>query len=231
MRRAIGFVVSLGCVIAACGSPQSAEPSPTSAKDDLLYRCSGEPFDPETLEGPGSLEDETSPLGDALRRLFESSEGEMISDAEGWRVVRETAEEIQVMAPRDGEWFVSASFTKEGDRYITGGFGDCRPTAVLGRRSPMTWELADSVGPNSDTIEVLATEIECASARSPAPEQIDAHVTYSGGTVSILIYVDEIVGGNCPGNPAVPFTVELTEPIENRALLDAARYPPSEKHP
>lgn len=78
------------------------------------------------------------------------------------------------MAPRDGEWFVSATFTKEGDRYITGGLGECRPTAVLGRRSPMTWELARSVGRDSDTIDVLATEIECASARSPSPDQIDA---------------------------------------------------------
>ncbi|MEA2453459.1 MAG: hypothetical protein QOG04_2169 [Actinomycetota bacterium] len=224
-------MVSLGFVLTACGSPQSATPSPSAAKDDLLYRCSGDPFDPEALEGSGSLEKDDSPLGEALRRLFESSEGDLLAREDGWRVVGETSDEVQVMAPRDGEWFVSARFTKEGDRYITGGFGDCRPTAVLGSRSPMTWELADSVGRDSDTISVLATEIECASARSPAPEQIDAHVTYSEEEVSVLVYVDEIVGGECPGNPPVPFTVELSEPIGDRAVLDAARYPPRKRHP
>lgn len=231
MKRTIAVVVFLACVAISCGTPTTNESGRSASEPDILYTCGYGPFDPTRLEGSGDLEDEDSPLGKALRRLFEYSEGELLAKEDGWRVVRETSDEVQVMAPRDGEWFVSATFTKDGDRYIAGGFGDCRPTAVLGRRSPMTWELADSVGRDSDTIDVLATEIECASARSPSPDQIDTHVDYSEEEVSVLVYVDEIVGGECPGNPAVPFTVELAEPIGDRALLDAARYPPQAKHP
>jgi hypothetical protein len=86
------------------------------------------------------------------------------------------------------------------------------------------WSLADpdSVDAHSREIEVGVMRLACASGITG--ELLDPVVTY--GASEVVIRVDAVPpaepGGSCPMNDLVPVTVELTEPLGDRALIDGA---------
>ena len=76
----------------------------------------------------------------------------------------------------------------------------------------------------SDTeVHVLATELGCASGREMGDALRGPQVLETETQVIIVFAVEPVVGGaDCPGNPSTPVTVELSEPLGDRELVDGA---------
>ncbi len=90
----------------------------------------------------------------------------------------------------------------------------------------VTWQLDPAFPPptTADTeIHVLATERGCASGREMGDALRGPQVLETETEVIIVFAVEPVVGGaNCQGNPSTPVTVELSQPIGDRQLVDAA---------
>ena len=86
------------------------------------------------------------------------------------------------------------------------------------------WTLAhpDQVSSDSTSIDILVTRLECSSGKTG---KIMKPVV-SMGTDDIVVRADAVPNSGdrytCQGNDSVAVTVPLSEPIGNRALVDAA---------
>lgn len=229
-------VVVAVVVLAGCGSPapeagSGPDPSPSpSATAAYQYTCGQYPFDLATLEASGDLENEDSEIGRALRALFETFEGKYLKDAEGWHLVHEDEERVEVVARMPGALFVHVLFERSADGWTHTGFGDCQPNVVVGNRSPVTWELAQKPSPTDTELSVEAWDVGCSGGRELTPQNTRVEVGYTEEAISIFIHGTPHMGGDCSG-PTWPLTVTLEEPLGDRELLDAAYYPPRKRHP
>lgn len=90
-----------------------------------------------------------------------------------------------------------------------------------------TWELLDpnDVSVESTILEVGAVRLECASGVTG--ELLDPVIVYESDQVVITIDAapNGPGGANCQGNDVVPVTVELSEPLGERKLIDGACVP------
>jgi hypothetical protein len=106
------------------------------------------------------------------------------------------------------------------------------PAPTFGEPRPAAWRVDPEarIGPESTSIPVLVTEIECASGQSPEGRILDPLVEYRADAVviSISIYTDP---GDCPSNPEYPLTVALSEPLGDRVLLGGRVEPPTSATP
>jgi hypothetical protein len=86
------------------------------------------------------------------------------------------------------------------------------------------WELLDAaeVDPDSTTLRLGVTRLECSSGETGTVLEPD--VQFERGRIVIRTDVEPLTGDtyNCLGNNTVPVVVELTEPVGNRDLVDAA---------
>ena len=83
--------------------------------------------------------------------------------------------------------------------------------------------------PDSRTLSLLATEVNCAGGQLPVGRDVRAVVLdETETTVSIVILVEPL-GGTCPSNPPFEFQVDLGSPLGDRTILDASVYPPKER--
>ncbi|MEH3075561.1 MAG: hypothetical protein PGN11_02610 [Quadrisphaera sp.] len=75
------------------------------------------------------------------------------------------------------------------------------------------------------TLELLVRERECASGQN-AEGRIEAEVEETAEQVLLRVAVRPLPGGqSCPSSPATSFTVELTEPLGDREVVDASVVP------
>ncbi len=216
------------------GSDRAAQPpghGASHAGADTLYSCGqGGSFEGRSLEGSGDVEDEDSPLGDALRALFSDMDG--VTAEEEWRVVWKERDEVLLMAPvPDGEHpYQSALFRKAGNRWKAEGWGDCAPTVIVGDRSPVIWRLEDPPSDESTQLAVVLEERACSGGRALTADNIEIEIDYLDDSIGILISADPLEGGTytCPLRPS-NFTIALEEPIGERSLVDKAVYPPVQR--
>ena len=89
---------------------------------------------------------------------------------------------------------------------------------------PATWQLVDpdSVDPDSRTLEVEVTRLECADGVTG--ELLAPVITYDADQVTIRIDAEPraVENANCQSNDAVPVSVALSEPLGERTLIDGA---------
>jgi hypothetical protein len=113
--------------------------------------------------------------------------------------------------------------------WTRGGYGSCRPTAVLAAPfGPATWQLEAPVTPADARFTALVTEQSCASGTEAAARVSDPLIEYGSRTVTVTFGVRRLDGAQtCQSNPAVPVEVRLSQPLGERALLDGALFPPS----
>jgi hypothetical protein len=85
-----------------------------------------------------------------------------------------------------------------------------------------TWQLSapDAVTPDSESIDVEVFRLACASGVTG--EVLEPVVSYETEQVVIRIDVAPLQAGagSCQSNNGVPVTVQLTEPLGPRALID-----------
>jgi hypothetical protein len=80
--------------------------------------------------------------------------------------------------------------------------------------------------PETTVIHGFLQERECASGGSPEGRIVGPRVEYGPEAIVVTFRVRSVGGGTCPSNPLFPVTIELTEPLGGRALLDGGVNPP-----
>ncbi len=244
MRRlAVLFAAALalaGCGSAAVPSPSgsdepSVEPSIELPLDPgvLGLTCGdGINFHPSLLAVPGQAQNDPDAAAAALRAEIVGAASELGLPRSGWVRVAQLADRVQFVAPdNDGDGWVVVGLMARDGRWTLDLMGECQPEVVLpagvGRAE---WRLdpafpAPAAGDRQ--IHVLINERACASGQSPEGRVLPPMVTSSPTAMTIAILVTNRPGGqDCPGNPDLPMTVDLPEPLGGRPLLDGAVFPP-----
>lgn len=221
--------------------PVDPEPLPaaTSKSAAALLTCASQAFPASGLDAPTGAEVQSGPEFDALRAGLVKF-GSEFPGSETWSWRR---------AGGDATWtiFMADTGSLEPPRWVSievvdgpngwqpEGMGQCDPLVVLSAEfGPASWALDPSFPtPNEATTElhILVWERAC-SGGAPATGRMSAPVIeYSATTVTITIGVRpvEVAEGEavtCPGPPGTPASLELTEPLGVRQLLDGGQVPP-----
>jgi hypothetical protein len=75
--------------------------------------------------------------------------------------------------------------------------------------------------PESSSLHVLVVEAACASGQSPEGRILDPIVEYQATRIRITIWIRRLPGTQtCQGNFGYPTTVELSQPVGARTLVD-----------
>jgi hypothetical protein len=99
-----------------------------------------------------------------------------------------------------------------------------QPPTVAGPPAIGMWQLANAaeVKVDSTIIHLSVTRLECAGGETGTV--LPAEVTYETDRILIRTPVAELPPGahTCPENNSVPITVQLSEPVGSRQLIDIA---------
>ncbi|PPK90878.1 hypothetical protein CLV92_1218 [Kineococcus xinjiangensis] len=110
--------------------------------------------------------------------------------------------------------------------YCPSPFNDACSTHVEPSARVAEWRPAAPPGPQDTSLPLLVTERDCAGGQSSEGRVQEPVVEYRPDAVVITIRVDPLGGAQtCPGNPATPYLLQLSEPIGGRALLDGGQVP------
>jgi hypothetical protein len=223
-------------VLNACGGPASAEAPTTSeaAPGEALYTCGHElTFPADALAAPTGAESGSHPAAGALRAHLAGEREAAFLPRSNYRLVAETRDTALFMAPTDGEasWaFVLVE--RESGGWSAAAWGGCEPMRAFNGAGVGTWQLdpaAPPPGPETEELAVLVTERNCASGQSSAGRIGGPLITERPDAVVLVFAVRPLPTDGpvaCPGNPAVPTTVELPNPLGDRELLEGAFLPP-----
>ena len=240
-----GLVLVLAVAGCAATSPPQGAPSPHALPDELVlaetrYSCDGPPgFLPTILDEPATAETEDHPSAAALRAAIAEAgpDIDMLPESGYWLASRdERVAEYIAREPAAGAdpTFVSATIENQGGAWKLVGWGQCRPQLVVEGLSLATWVLdpdAPAPGPGARAFDALVTERECTSGQPMGARLQPPSVTYGRDSVFVVFAALPQVNqgfATCPGNPPARVRVELSEPLGDRRLLDAAFFPPAE---
>ncbi len=189
-------------------------------------------FPPATLAGPGA---ELAPdaAAAALREfLLTEPTPEYPFPRTGWHRVVQTADRELFVAPTAGDppW-LAVAFMRTAGAWVLDAYGTCSLTVALPEGIGLAdWWVnpgAPPPTPQSTNISILFQERACAGAQSPNERLLAPVVVYRPDAVVITMAVRSVPGAaDCPGNPTIPFVVDLTEPLRDRVLLDGGTVPP-----
>jgi hypothetical protein len=144
---------------------------------------------------------------------------ERLSEARELDVVREGGDDThEIVAVRDygGEngWGSQQSIT-------------CTPQLALDGATPAEVWLDGEPEPDAQEVELLVVEMSCAGGESAEGRVRLVELHEREDAVEVVVGVRSgIAPRTCPSNPAMPFTVELREPLGDRTIIDASVYPP-----
>jgi hypothetical protein len=116
------------------------------------------------------------------------------------------------------------------DRSLVVGSVETPNGEVNGEMGAASWWLDPKAPPptaSSTSIRGFVVEEACASGRSPEGRVEGPLVDLSETAVTVIFGVRHLPGGqDCQGNPALPVTFQLPEPLAERTLLDGNAVPP-----
>ncbi len=246
MERILCSGVVLMLALAGCAptSSQAETPSAEALPDGLAlaemrYSC-GEPpgFLPTILDEPATAETEDHPSAAGLRAAIAQAgpDIDMLPESGYWLASRDerVAEYIAREPAGADPAFVSATLENQGGFWKLVGWGQCRPQLVLEGLSLATWVLdpdARAPHPGTKTFDALVMERECTSGQPMGARLRPPSVTYGQDSVFVVFFATPQVNqgfATCPMNPPARVRVELSEPLGDRRLLDAALFPPAE---
>jgi hypothetical protein len=197
-------------------------------EDQHLLTCGRRPFGEAALQSAGGAEKETGPAYDALREDVLIYAG-IYSDLSSltWLLAEKDEYGATFLARRTADWLEAPVYADESGRWAPGTIDDCLPHAFTASDyGEAEWSLdGDYVQPSATATElhVLVTERACSGASSPAGRLVAPIVTYEPDTVTMTLGVRPVGGpATCPGNPALPVTVVLPEPLGDRTLVGGA---------
>lgn len=86
-----------------------------------------------------------------------------------------------------------------------------------------TWSLAHPVSLEATRVDLLIHETECSGGASPEGRTLDPTVVYTAASITITIQLRPTVAVGCPFSPDSQLTVNLSEPVGNRELIDGGQ--------
>jgi hypothetical protein len=215
-------------------SEATADPTPLVIADPtLLLSCGDENrFPAGALAGVGHAELGNDPPAAVLRAIIAEGGDPDIFPDHGWHRVRSDPDVVAFVAqgPGDPAW-VLVEAAPGPDGWMADGYGAChlQPVLPAGIYHADFWLDPDAAapGPDATTLHGLIVERACANGKPPTGRVRPPIVVYGETTVTITVTVSEIPGGaDCPGNPSVPITIELSQPLGGRTILDGSVFPP-----
>lgn len=238
-----GIVVAL--LLAGCGGASDTSISvgsgstPAPSEDGSTVNCGGSVYDPGVLadappvsslpEGPaGAVDDAGAPAFDPSL---------------DWKVVHQSDDRVDLVRELDqpvdnvgGDVRTHASRTLElitdsgnvPDGWLLTSAGPCAQRLVTdGDLGDADLMLAETPSPGDTVVELRVVERRCASGQSAEGRIELVELTETADEVRLRIGVRPPEGSQqtCPGNPSTPFTVELSEPLGDRQIVDASVVP------
>ena len=99
------------------------------------------------------------------------------------------------------------------------------PAAVPADASPAVWHLdpdAPPPGPQATSFVAMVTERGCASGRDIRDLLLPPVIQYGNDAVTVALYLEPLPAGaqDCQGTLPTRFTIELSEPLGDRQLVD-----------
>jgi hypothetical protein len=234
------IVVGVAAIGIAMGLP-GLQPPPQATSEgtdaELRYACSA---DHASFTIADLLNAPAADAGDdAAAALLRMVIADGFLPVEGWRRVVDGPEEVVFLSEAGIEGaphaFVHVVPGQVGapllDGWAVESYGACTPRPVVPDVVSVAdwWVAPDAVpmGPDSDSIPTLVHERACASGQDAEGRIMPPTIVYGQTAVTITIVVQLREGAqDCQGNPLTPYTIELTEPLGDRTLLDGGQLPP-----
>jgi hypothetical protein len=221
---------------ATAPSPSDTSSMPAATGPDLVGRLgcgqgSGIDVPASILDQPAAAERGPSMPARALVRFVTTPDAaEMGYPPTGWRVAAASPDRVDFLAPgRDGWYFVSVADIAEQGGWQAWEYGACDLQVRLPEGIGFaTWDVdpAHPPQPDATSLTVLASEVACASGKPIDGRLAVPIVLYAPGAITIVLEVRSRPGGqDCQGTSPEPVTVELTEPLGDRALFDGSSHP------
>ncbi|MCD2441538.1 hypothetical protein LQ757_04520 [Agromyces sp. SYSU K20354] len=246
----VAAAVLAGCATAAPSPGAAPSPSaPSSSDADATLLCGDSPVSVDALEQARPATE----LPPDVVAVLEGPSVPIEGPLSAWLIETESAEHVAIMRkvdpPQDlggGDirdyQLVAISTGTEHAMPLTPPWGleaagDCALTISLGDliQADVVLDPDARPEPDDDAVALLVTERACNSGE-PATGRVElVELVETETTVEVVIGVrpnrpDD--GGpavfTCPGNPPTPFTVDLEQPLGDRAILNAAVVPARE---
>lgn len=237
-------LVALIVALAACGDGEDetrvVAESDAAVEGASEVNCGGSVFEFSALSDAPSA----SSLPEGPARAVDDAGAPAFDASQDWKVVHRSDERVDLVReleePFDNgggdvrthesrrlEPITGADDVPDGT-WLLMSDGSCTPRLVteadLGR-ADLT--LADSPSPDAISIGLLVHERACASGESAEGRIEIVELDETTEQVRLHIGVRPREGnGTCPGNPPTPFSVELSEPLGDREIVDASTVPP-----
>ena len=200
--------------------------------EDPVVSCPGTPpVRYSQMIAPPSIDDIDHPAVDVLRTELDTPGGEPLP--RGRWVVISIDDDSATFAALSEHGFGVAGVERRGDRWIFTGQASgprCEPTIPLPAGLAPVEVLLDPDSmpdPGNTTVDVLVSELGCASGREMGDALRGPQVIETDDAVVVAFAVVPIAGSaTCPGNPWTAVTVELSEPLGERWIYDGLFFPP-----
>lgn len=159
----------------------------------------------------------------ALAEFLANEEGQFWPQ-DGWVVVDFQERSVTIASPADdGIALMALRNDGNGWAWDSSSVGeDCDIAIVLDDANAVAWTVTDST-PESSSVTVSATEIECVGGEPMSDRLRDPLVALTPDIAYILLSADrpDSERNACPGNPSTEVVIELDEPLGSRTIQDA----------
>lgn len=179
-----------------------------------------EEIEPLATADPGGV-------AEAIAPFLSSGEGEFWPQ-ENWLILRETEDEV-LLVHRGSDGLAFQTVTRDGGswRWTGSQMGGPCPLhyAVPEGLNAVDWVVDPSglpLDPEATSLQVLATERECASGQEMGDRLQEPEVVMTAEEVRIVLAAEPPPGDafTCQGNPETPVIVELPEPLGEREVIE-----------
>lgn len=201
------------------------------------YRCGGLVFPAAAIVGgadPDVLPAEQAALFAALQAETQSIDLPVRPDA--WHVLAET-DDATLIGQRVDEpgrpSLMTAVLRRQDGDWRLASWESCLPSAVLpDARRAATWTLTERPGRDANLMRTSLWDVDCPGRSVGADRDPVSFIEYGPVAITIVVGVRH---GDAPvcllqGRVAsTPFDIALTEPVGDRALVDAGTWPPVDR--
>ena len=193
---------------------------------DTEVECGGVQFTLDELASMTPVEEADDGLAAVVEEWIDTAGFGQSSD--GWQVLVQTDDLATLVRITDGSMeFIGAEPGRNG--WIWAGASGGGARCDVRRRLPagvgqVDWSL-DPAFPAPDAVStelhVLVTEASCTGGSELGDRLLGPDVEITDDAVRIVFGAIPLVGDQaCPGNPSSPVTIELDQPLGDRAIID-----------
>jgi hypothetical protein len=225
------------------GCASQVGPAGTSeGQEERTYFCSGARISSEAIAARTPLDELTEPGRTALAdAVFDDGSPLELRNTDDWFLAAQTETDLAIIRSLDDgpdgapgapdhelmtvSWVEATNF--EG--WLVTSSGTCALTLDLGELgvAAISIDPASPPDPGSREVHLLITEQACNSGQDAAGRIEVVRIDESDEAVGLVIGVRPRGGAqSCPSNPATPFAVTLSEPLDERALTNATLKTP-----